>query len=153
MTYTFNDIVSTISGIFILLFCFLVMKLYWTLATNLPRGRELGDPGSWFAHGIVVGFFAVGLNAFFWKFAFRLSKLTGKEDFVYWVANYGGFFDFGIFLLTMWAGFCHLYSAYLNLPENHRHNWMWFTVPWYPSPNSFTRFIQKMMRRNLERKE
>lgn len=153
MLNSLNDVVSTMSGVFILIFSFLVIRLYWKLAANIYHGKELDDPGSWFAHGIVMGFSAVALNAFFWKFTYRLSKLMGQEDFIYLVAQYGGFFDFGIFLITMWAGFCHLYSAYLNLTPDQRHGWLWVTIPWYPNTNLFTRCIARMLKQNMDRKD
>jgi hypothetical protein len=146
MNLPLNDLISLASGSLIVVFSFLVITLYWKLANHVVFGRHLKDPAAWFAHGICVAFTAAALNAFFWKGAYRVCKLMKLDEWAALFSQYGGYLDLVISLMTVWAGFCHLYSAFLNLSDEGRREWHWFSVPWYPEGNRFTRTLHRMLR-------
>ena len=143
--FTTNDLASLVSGVAIMVFSYLVIKLYWRLANHVVFGKHLNDPAAWFAHGICIAFSAAAFNAFFWKFLYRLAQYFQSEGVINFVAYNGGYVDLIVSSMTVWAAFCHLHSAYLNLTTEARRQWSWYDVPWYPEGNRFTRAIQRML--------
>jgi hypothetical protein len=144
---SFNHNASVLGSMTILLFSFLVMKLYFRIAQNIFTAEGRKRPEVWFAHGIVVGFAAVAVNAFLWKLILRLTQEMGGDTFTLFIYSAGGYFDFAIAIVTAWAAFCHLYSAYLNLHPDHREGWDWLTIAFYPDHNVITRTIHRLVSR------
>lgn len=140
-----NGFFGIMGGLLILAFSGLVIKLYAGIARGVFQKANRHRPEVWFAHGIVVGFTAVSLNAFLWKLAFRLDLIASFGPVVTFMRSAGGYFDLLIGSLTAWAGFCHLYSAYLNLIPSERRKWTWVTIPFYPHSNVLTHIVHKMV--------
>jgi len=140
-----NDFVSAFSGMLIILFSALVIHLYWDTARGIIRHKERKKAETWFSHGIVVGFTSISMNAFFWKVIGRFGQLVGAQTFTDFLRTYGGFFDLMFSIATVWAAYCHLYSAFLHLSVRDRDGWTWLTISFYPNHNFLSRAIHNLM--------
>lgn len=144
------DIVGlTMSAIFILIGC-LVIRLYFGLGRRVFLKNFRNHPEVWFAHGIAIAFIATVINTAFFKF-FLVMALDGYYPITpMWVNKYVNFFCVG---LMIWGAFCHLHSAYLNLPQEERHRWTWLTIAFYPDHNPVVRLVHHVIGLNKKVKD
>ena len=130
--------VGVVSGLFMVVFASLVAKLYWAAGINrFLRGER--SPEHWFAHGIVVSFTMVALNALLWKVVIRTVRGMGELEFFFRTA--GNLVDLVFMPFVVWAAFCHLYAAWLNLPVIDKPHWNWLNVAFYPRVSVITKLL------------
>lgn len=146
----FNRIVGILGSIPIVIAALMVTALYWKVGRGLYERRS--QPEIWFAHGIMASFTTIALNAAFWKITVRAADHYHRGELAAFIRLYGGFVDVLVMILTVWAAFCHLYSAYLFLDDSERPYWHWLTVWAHPKENSWpVRLLNKMLGRALRK--
>lgn len=140
---------SLLSGLSIICFSLLVVKLYWETGVSLFRG-DSSKPEAWFAHGVVMAFLATAVNGLAWKVGVRIIDLLHNPRWVD-IERVGFAIDLVVAILVVWAAFCHLYAAYLNLTISERKGWNWLTVAFYPKTNGFTKTLHFLLNKVCRR--
>lgn len=139
----------TMSATVVLIGC-LVIRLYFGLATRIFHHDHHNMPEVWFAHGIAVAFTSTVINTAFFKFYLAMALAGWYERSPVWVSRYVNFVCVG---LMIWGAFCHLHSAYLNLPARERHRWTWLTIAFYPDGNPVVRLVHHVIGLNKKVKD
>lgn len=136
-----------LSGLSIL-FGGLVIKLYFGLGKRLINRPARAQAEVWFAHGIMVAFVSTVSNVIYFKFLGATLFYLGIMNRM--PASYSRVVNTINLIMLIWAAFCHLYSAYLNLSEAKRKEWTWVTIAFYPEYNPVVWLIHKVMRRSKD---
>jgi len=132
-----GELVSYLSGIFLLIISLMVMIAFWPSLTR-NGFRVLGV-------AIFLSFFAAAMNTIWWQvFAYWNTQLGvfPRDQF----REFGYYVDFVMkALLGGGAGILHLVALQRQLPDEERNLWSWWDMPWYPERKAcLTRLIGRV---------
>jgi magnesium-transporting ATPase (P-type) len=146
----FWEIVPLGMGACVILIGCLVIRLYFGLGRRIFTKQYHDRPEVWFAHGIAVAFASTVINTIFFKLFLAMALKGWYQRPPAWMNGYVNFVCLG---MMMWAAFCHLYSAYLNLNETEKSEWNWLTIAFYPDRNPVVRLVHHVIGLNKKEKD
>lgn len=128
---------------------FAVVALFAVYAAVRAYGTawkpKKGDCLSWIAHGICIGFIAIGASALYWGILYRGLRVGGMAEAAAWVHHLGAYANVLFMGVSpVWAAFAHLKAKHLSLSARDQREWSILEMIYHPA--------RKAMLRNLFRR-
>ena len=121
-----GDVVSWISGVFLLIGSIMVIKAYWP-----GRAKIHPDPAAfWLCWAIVLSFSAAAGNTLYWQVGGQV--LVPHVFTVDAQRALGDWLDLFFKGAGGLAALMHLKAMQARLPKSEQAQWSLFEMPWYP---------------------